>query len=74
MQQEVLRLVPGFAQRFSLPYVNGVDMTVDPQVLIEKILVSPTAPSYLLPAVRTILGKFGLNLDAGQSTLNKLPT
>jgi hypothetical protein len=47
-------------RRISFP---GVSIPVDVNVLIEKIVISPRAENWFLPLVKTVLNKFGYNID-----------
>jgi len=58
---------------YALPYKRGLSIRIDPETLIEEVLVSPTANRYVLSAVEFILDKCGLKGRERKSPLNDGP-
>lgn len=52
----------------------GISLAIDLNELIECVYVAPTSPSWLLTAIKSTLGAFGLEqIPCRQSTLDELP-
>jgi hypothetical protein len=51
----------------------GLPVTVDIELLIENIYVSPTAPSWIFEVIRAVTNRFGINREAIQSNLASTP-
>ena len=49
--------------------LTGIDVRVDLPILIERVLVSPTAPIWVLEVVRSILNRYGLQMPVERSLL-----
>lgn len=55
------------------PIKNGLGIACDISVLIEKVYIAPTAPSWFEELVRSMCDKFNLNVDVEKSELSELP-
>ena len=51
----------------------GVEYGIDPERLIEAVVVSPYSPGWLLEVVRSVLGNFGIETVVEKSTLQRQP-
>ncbi len=51
----------------------GVKYAIDPEQLIEAVVVSPYSPDWLLDAVRSTLSKFGMEVATEKSVLKRRP-
>jgi hypothetical protein len=52
---------------------QGLLIPVDMNILVEKIYVSPDAPSWFASLVRSVVGRYNLNYEVTQSDLNQQP-
>ena len=51
----------------------GVEYGIDPERLIEAVVVSPYSPDWLLDLVRSTLGRFGIDASVEKSVLQRPP-
>lgn len=49
--------------------LSGICVNVDPDLLIERIYVAPTAPEWISDLVRSVTRKYGLDVEVVHSTL-----
>lgn len=52
---------------------HGLEISVDIETLIERIHVSPTAPSWFADLVKAVISKYGNDFEVAQSKLNENP-
>ncbi|WP_049971200.1 DUF2971 domain-containing protein [Haladaptatus cibarius] len=52
---------------------TGIPISVDPDTLVEKVLVAPTAPSWLEETVRSVTRKYGYDFDVSPSKMDGEP-
>ena len=52
---------------------HGVAINIDINTLIQKIYISPEAPSWHFDLIRGVTSKYGYNFDVVQSQLNENP-
>jgi hypothetical protein len=62
-----------FARLINLEYVPGIPIKVKPDVLIEEVLVAPTAAGYYVDATCAVRDKFHLKFSVTKSPLNDMP-
>lgn len=55
------------------PYYDGIFVNCDLDILIEEVVISPTAPEVFREAVRAVCGSFGLDRPVTQSDLASGP-
>lgn len=77
-ERELRALVWTLLKDFTIPYTNeslddGIPVSVDLDVLVDKIFVSPTAQPWFSELVRSVTQKYGLNKEVTQSNLSKGP-
>ena len=53
--------------------MNGYYVSIDPNLLIDMIFISPTSPGWFKPLVESILSKYGLIKKVVRSDLSKNP-
>jgi hypothetical protein len=58
---------------FSLPSLPGLSFSVDLELLIERIHVSPTASEWFAELVRDVCSRYGLKAPVTQSDLAGSP-
>jgi hypothetical protein len=54
-------------------FVAGYDIEIEPDILIEKVLIAPTSPPWIEPVIQAALDKFSLNRTVVRSNLNDGP-
>ena len=52
----------------------GVEYKIDPERLIEAVVISPYSPDWLLDVVRSTLGRFEIDAPVEKSVLERRPT
>ena len=52
----------------------GVAVQVDPEELIDSVVLSPFAPGWLRRTIREVVERFGLNLQVTESALSRVPS
>jgi len=55
------------------PFDEGVYVSVDLNVLIDRVYLAPTSPKWLFALVGAVTRKYGLDKDVIQSSLNDMP-
>jgi hypothetical protein len=53
--------------------VNGIYVSIEIPVLIQKIFVAPTAPTWVSETIASVVGKLGLKVEVVQSDLLAVP-
>jgi hypothetical protein len=51
----------------------GIHVKTDLEVLVDKIIVSPSVPDWVIDLVKSIVNKYGLNKKVEASELSKDP-
>ena len=55
------------------PRREGIDISVDLDLLVERIYMAPTSPRWLFELVKSVTRKYGVNKEVLQSTLDAKP-
>lgn len=55
------------------PFIHGVYIPIDLDLLIRKICLAPTSPKWLHELVESVMKKYGLNKELCQSSLDEKP-
>lgn len=63
----------GLSSRSKRPFVDGLYVPVDLDVLISRIYLAPTCPEWLFELVKSVTRKYGLKKEVFQSDLDRVP-